>query len=151
MTSHDLTVEGLQYEVARLTQRITDLEARLDAMGTEVRTRRLVVVDRNGAERIIADAPDHLSDDSAELTVCDPSGSTNARLSSICADDGGGEYWSEFNLSQEGNSAVAIYAMRQDATIAGRRTNRVAVIDMGCDLDQGHRREHRWHDPQGSS
>ena len=72
---------------ARLERRISRLEQALASMASEVRTRRLVVVDQYGSERIIGEALNDMSDDSARLVVQSPDGYATVGLHSSMCDD----------------------------------------------------------------
>ena len=63
------TVAELDGHLSRCIEDLANVEARLDAMSEEVRTRRLVVVDERGDDRITASASDTPGDRAATLYV----------------------------------------------------------------------------------
>ena len=121
--------------IEELLARIDRLE---DALATEVRTRRVVVVDKNGNERIICETATD-ADDGAEVRVQDPSGDNAATMVSV---EGYYGYSAHVSLWLDGDDALMVSATPADTT--GGRSTEVTAGTAIKDSDRLNVLTHRW-------
>lgn len=105
--SPDELVEVIEEQAARLAaldRRIAALEAELS---TEIRTRRVVVVDDVGRDRVVLYADDSTGEDIAGIRTMAPGGWTNAELVTMRSTS---SYATSLFMSLSGNPAFHVWA-----------------------------------------
>jgi hypothetical protein len=116
------SIEDLEHELEQLSAVVVDLQ---EMLCSEVRTRRLVIVDEKNVERIVGEVSDR-SERSAALRVQSPDdGALHVTL--YASDDGNSGTTAGWYLSRNGNTAAQA-ACHDDH----RRT---VYIDSGLDVD----------------